>query len=220
VRVVIAGCGRVGTDLARSLADMGHDVSVIDDRADVFKKLGSTFDGTTHTGRSYDVGVLRDAGIEAADAFIAVTNSDNANLMSVQLAKKVFGVGRTIARLDDPSRADAYQALDVQYVAGAKLTSRVILEQVVENEFHHHVSFPDGDVEIVDIVLAEGVVGLTVQDLEIEGALRVAAVRRNGTTSIPHDSYELKPHDLVAVAAKSGIRKRVRRFLRERETSL
>ncbi|MCH8986141.1 MAG: NAD-binding protein, partial [Acidobacteria bacterium] len=70
MRVVIAGCGRVGSNLARSLADLGHDVSVIDDRPGVFKRLGSTFDGTTHDGRAYDVGILKDAGIESADAFI------------------------------------------------------------------------------------------------------------------------------------------------------
>lgn len=220
MRVVIAGCGRVGSNLARSLADLGHDVSVIDDRPGVFKRLGSTFDGTTHDGRAYDVGILKDAGIESADAFIAVTSSDNANLMSVQLAKKVFRVENTIARLDDPQRADAYQALDVQYVAGAQLTARVMLEQIVENEFHHHISFPDGDVEIVDIVLNDGVVGLTVEDLEIDGALRVAAVRRAGKTTIPSDDYELRPHDLVAVAAKAGVRRRVRRLLKERKASL
>ena len=129
---MIAGCGRVGGDLARRLADAGHDVSVIDDRPGVFKQLGSTFNGTMHEGLGYDVRVLREAGIEFADAFVAVTNQDNANVMAVQVAKQVFGVPRTIARLDDPMRADSYQALDIEYVAGARLTASVIQDREIK----------------------------------------------------------------------------------------
>ena len=105
MRIVIAGCGRVGSDLAIGLAEDGHDVSVVDHRDGVFRDLGTTFNGTTHHGVAYDIEVLREAGIEFADSFVAVTNSDNANLMSVQIAKQVFGVPHTIARLDDPAQS-------------------------------------------------------------------------------------------------------------------
>src|SRR5680860_413658 len=114
VRIVIAGCGRVGSDLAVTLSEEGHDVSVIDNTPGVFDRLGSTFNGTTHEGLGYDVRALREAGIELADAFVAATDSDNANAMAVQVAKRVFDVPKTIARLDDPAREEAYRALDVQ----------------------------------------------------------------------------------------------------------
>lgn len=213
MRIVIAGCGRVGSDLALTLSEEGHDVSVIDSRADVFERLGSTFNGTTHEGLGYDVGVLREAGIEHADAFVAATDSDNSNAMAVQVAKRVFGVPKTIARLDDPAREDAYRALDVQFVPGAKLTSKVIHEQLVREEFSFHVTFSGGDVEIVDIAVGPEGAGLTVAELELPDDLRVAAVSRGQRTFIPNGEFHLVEGDVVVAAARGGARKRIRRYL-------
>ena len=210
---MIAGCGRVGSDLALSLAEAGHDVSVIDDRPGTFKALGSTFNGTMHFGRAIDIRLLKEAGIEFADAFVAVTNSDNTNVMSVQLAKQVFGVPRTLARLDQPGRADSYRALNIEYIAGAKLTANVIYERIVEEEFTYHVTFSGGDVEIVEMTIADRVRGLTVADLQVDAELRVAAVRRGAKTHIPDDTFELRSGDLVVAAARSGVRSRVQRFI-------
>ena len=210
---MIAGCGRVGSDLALSLAEAGHDVSVSDDRPGTFKALGSAFTGTMHFGRAIDIRLLKEAGIEFADAFVAVTNSDNAIAMSVQLAKQVFGVPRTLARLDQPGRAESYRALDIEYVAGAKLTANVIFERIAEEEFTYHVTFSGGDVEIVEMVIAASVSGLDVGLLEIEDELRVAAVRRGAKTYIPDASFELRGGDMVVAAARAGVRNRVHRFL-------
>ncbi|HEU4319161.1 MAG TPA: NAD-binding protein [Acidimicrobiia bacterium] len=213
MRVVIAGCGRVGSDLALTLSEEGHDVSVIDSRQGVFDRLGSTFNGTTHEGLGYDVKVLKAAGIEYADAFIAATDSDNANAMAVQVAERVFGVPKTIARLDDPAREEAYRALGVQFVPGAKLTSKVIHEQIVREEFNFHVTFSGGDVEIVDMTVGPGGAGRKVADLEIPDDLRVAAVYRGHRTFIPDRDFVLAEGDLVVAAARIGARRKIRRFL-------
>lgn len=220
MRIVIAGCGRVGSDLAITLADEGHDVSVIDNRPGVFDRLGSTFNGTTHEGLGYDVRLLREAGIEFADAFVAATDSDNANAMAVQVAQRVFGVPKTIARLDDPAREDAYRALDVQFVPGAKLTSKVIHEQVVREEFSYHVTFSGGDVEIVEMIIGPEGAGLPVADLEVPDALRVAAVYRGHRTLIPDGDFALAEGDLVVAAARSGARKKIRRYVAVKEGRL
>ncbi len=217
MRIVIAGCGRVGSDLALTLSDEGHDVSVIDNRPGVFDRLGSTFNGTTHEGLGYDVRLLRDAGIEFADAFVAATDSDNANAMAVQVAKRVFGVPKTIARLDDPAREDAYRALDVQFVPGAKLTSRVIHEQIVREEFSYHVTFSGGDVEIVEMIIGPEGAGLPVADLEVPDVLRVAAVYRGHRTLIPDRDFNLAEGDLVVASARTGARKKIRRYLAVKE---
>ncbi len=217
MRIVIAGCGRVGSDLAQTLSEEGHDVSVIDNRPGGFDRLGSTFNGMTHEGLGYDVRLLRDAGIEFADAFVAATDSDNANAMAVQVAKRVFGVPKTIARLDDPAREDAYRALDVQFVSGAKLTSNVIHEQIVREEFSYHVTFSGGDVEIVEMIIGSEGAGLPVADLEVADDLRVAAVYRGQRTLIPDDDFALAEGDLVVAAARSGTRKKIRRYLAVKE---
>ncbi|MGH8946251.1 MAG: NAD-binding protein [Acidimicrobiia bacterium] len=213
MRIVIAGCGRVGSDLALTLAEEGHDVSVIDNMPGVFDRLGSTFNGTTHEGLGYDVRVLREAGIEFADAFVAATDSDNANAMAVQVAERVFGVPKTIARLDDPAREEAYRALNVRFVPGAKLTSKVIHEQLVSEEFSYHVTFPGGDVEVVEMIIGNAGEGLTVADLEMTDNLRVAAVYRNRRTIIPDDSFIVAEGDMVVAAARSGARKKIQRYL-------
>lgn len=199
------------------MAEEGHDVSIIDDRPGKLETLGSTFNGTTHFGRPIDIRLLKEAGIEFADAFAAVTDSDNINVMSVQLAKQVFGVPRTLARLDEPGRADAYRALDISYVAGAQLTANVIFERLVEEEFAYHVTFSGGDVEVVEMNLGANAKGLAVRDLEVENQLRVAAVRRGDRTYIPDGSFELREQDLVVAAARHGVRDRVRRYLQSSE---
>jgi trk system potassium uptake protein TrkA len=217
MRIVIAGCGRVGSDLALTLVDEGHDVSVIDMRPSNFERLGSTFNGITYEGLGYDVQVLRDAGIEVADAFVAATDSDNANAMAVQVAKRVFGVPTTIARLDDPAREEAYRALDVQFVPGAKLTSKVIHEQILREEFSFHVTFPGGDVEVVEMTIGPEGAGLAVEDFELPDNLRVAAVHRAHRTVIPGAGFALAEGDLVVAAARSGARNKIRRYLAVKE---
>ncbi|MFZ0492352.1 MAG: NAD-binding protein [Acidimicrobiia bacterium] len=213
MRIVIAGSGRVGGDLAHSFADRGHDVSVVDVDKSALELLGTTFNGSVHHGLAYDVETLREAGIEYADAFIAVTNSDNANLMSVQLAKQVFMVPTTIARLDDPFREPAYQELDIDYVPASRLVSRVILEKVVEREFDFHLTFETGEIEIVDMRLGRRVDGMTVSEIQVSGRLRVAAVRRGEDTVIPQDDFVLRPGDMIVAAARQGVSQKLRRYL-------
>lgn len=188
-------------------------MSVIDDRPGVFKALGSAFNGTTHFGRSIDIRLLKEAGIELADAFVAVTNSDNANVMSVQLAKQVFGVPVTLARLDEPARADSYRALDIEYVAGAKLIANVIFQMIAEHGFAYHLTFSAGDVEIVEMTLGEHANGRTVSDLEVDDQLRVAAIRRENHTFVPDAGFALRAGDLVVASARSGVRDRIRKYL-------
>jgi len=212
--IVIAGCGRVGSDLAHSLSEDGHDVSVVEEDASALDKLGTSFDGRTEIGLPYDVQTLRRAGIEGAHAFVAVANNDNQNLMAVQVAKKVFRVPITIARLDDPARADAYRALDVHYIPGAHLISRVIHEQILGKEFELHVTFSTGEVEVVEMVIGKNRKPLTVSGLEVDESLRVAAVRRAGRTYIPDGTFSLVEGDLVVAAAKRGVMRKVDKYLR------
>jgi len=194
-------------------------VSIIDDRPGKLEALGTTFNGTTHFGRTIDIRMLKEAGIEFADAFAAVTNSDNINVMSAQLAKQVFGVPRTLARLDDPGRADSYRALDISYVAGAQLTANVIFERLVDEEFAYHVTFSGGDVEVVEMNLGAKANGLTVEGLGVENQLRIAAVRRGDQTYIPESSFELRENDLVVAAARHGVLDRVHPYLQSDNTA-
>jgi trk system potassium uptake protein TrkA len=213
MRVVIAGCGRVGRQVAMLLSRAGEDVSVVDSRAEAAESLGKAFDGTFHAGLVYDVDVLEEAGIREADAFLAVTNSDNANLMAVQLAKEVFDVPIAIARLDDPAREESYRALKVSFVAGAHLVAKVMTEMIREPDFDYHVSFSTGNVQILELEVGRGAAGVSVRALEREGGIRVAAVRRGETVLVADDELVIEKGDIVVAAVRQGSEASLRVFL-------
>lgn len=217
MHVVIAGSGRVGSTLALWLADDGHDVTVIDTDQAALDDLGKHFNGATIRGMAYDVDALRQANLEPDDVFVAVTDSDNANLMAVEVAKEVFGVHRALARLYDPAREESYRQLGIQHVTGTKLIANVIYEQVVDVEFAYHVTFTDGDVEIVEFLLNHEADGLTIDRLEVRNKLKVAAVRRGEHTFIPPRRFELREGDLVVAAAREGVKRRIEHYLRDPE---
>ena len=215
MHIVIAGCGRVGSDLAQWLANDGHDVVVVDHDQTALDKLGKAFNGEVLLGEAFDVDVLRRANIEHADVFLAVTNSDNANLMAVAVTRNVFNVERAIARLYDPVREESYRRLGVNFITGTKLIANVFYEQVLDEEFSYHVTFAEGDVEVVEFTLGPAAAGLPVAELEIRNKLRVAAVQRGGETIIPGRRFELAENDLVVAAAREGVRRRVEHYLKD-----
>lgn len=116
MKVVILGCGRVGAHLARQLQEEGHHVTVVDEDSTTFSRLGPGFAGDLVVGTGIDEDVLRRAGIERADAFVAVTNWDNTNVMAAQVAREIFGVRRVICRIYEPLREEIYQDLGLETV--------------------------------------------------------------------------------------------------------
>jgi trk system potassium uptake protein TrkA len=129
--VIIMGCGRVGARLARLLSDAGHEVLVLDVNSHAFWRLGSDFKGRTMVGNGIDQDVLRRAGIERADAFAAVTQGDNRNIMAAQMAKYIFHVPRVVTRIYDPIRQDTYAALGLRAISPTVLGAEAILQALL-----------------------------------------------------------------------------------------
>jgi trk system potassium uptake protein len=129
---VILGCGRVGARLAYMLDQLGHNVSIIDQSRDAFKRLPEDFGGTEIIGLGIDEDILKQAGIENADVFAAVTNGDNTNIMASQIAKEIFRVPRVIARIYDPIREDTYHALGLETICPTTLITNTIAGSVLE----------------------------------------------------------------------------------------
>ena len=126
MRVVVLGCGRVGAMLAQLLVSEGHNVTVIDQDSDAFRRLGIDFpQSQTVIGNGTDVDVLRRAGLEEADAFVATTNGDNRNIMAAEIARLTFGVKKVLCRIYDPIRQETYNGLGLESICptivGAKL---------------------------------------------------------------------------------------------------
>lgn len=207
--IVIAGAGRVGGRLGTKLADEGHDVVIIDHRSSSLEDLGKAFNGVIIEGEAYDVDVLREAKVGTGDFFCALTDDDNINLMACEVVKVVFGLRRVLSRLQDPAREDSYRALGIPYISTTKLISEVIFERITSEEFDIHLTFGGGDVEMVEFTLGAGARGRSVADIEVEGLLRIAAVRRGRETFVPTADAGLQPGDLVVAAAHNGVRKRI-----------
>jgi trk system potassium uptake protein TrkA len=130
MKVIILGCGRVGIYLANSLDQAGHQVTVIDRNRDSFAKLGADYGGKMVLGTGIDEDVLKKAGIEMADAFVAVTNGDNTNAMAAQIAQHIFHVPHVVARLYDPVREETYRLLGLETVCSTVMGAERIREMV------------------------------------------------------------------------------------------
>jgi trk system potassium uptake protein TrkA len=131
VKVIIVGCGRVGSTMARALARDGHEVTIIDEKVSAFDRLGSDFRGNMVVGTGIDESILRRAGIEQADCFASVTNGDNRNIMAAQVAKVIFKVPRVITRIYDPIREEVYRELGMETVCSTRLIADLMLDYVI-----------------------------------------------------------------------------------------
>jgi trk system potassium uptake protein len=128
--VVIAGCGRVGSSLARDLGADGHEIAVIDENPDSFELLGDDFPGQFVIGPAIDWDILRQAGLDHADAFVVATDGDNTNIIVAQIAKAHFGVKCAVARVYDPARAELFAATGIRTVCPTRDAKELLLEAV------------------------------------------------------------------------------------------
>jgi len=199
--VIIVGCGRVGSELAKLLAGEGHNVVVVDKAQASFERLGGTFNGLTLTGNGFDLALLRQAGIEKADAFCAVTNGDNTNLISAQVAKKIFQVPKVIARVYDPQRAHIYAALGLNIISGTMLFASMLRDKIIESRFSSYL-IESKDLGIIEIEAKNGLLGKAIQEINMPGEFLVVAIRRMQGVIIPELETVLKEKDILMAAVK------------------
>lgn len=207
--VIIAGCGRVGAELAKLLSGEGHDVVIIDKSRESFSRLGDTFNGLTMVGNGFDLALLKQVGIEKADAFCAVTNGDNTNLISAQVAKKIFRVPKVFARVYDPQRAHIYAALGLDIISGTMLFSSMLRDKIIESRFSSYL-IESKDLGVIEIEVKDGLVGKTIQDINISGEFIVTAIRRMQGVIIPDPRTVLKNKDILMGVVKVSSLQEVR----------
>lgn len=131
MNVIIMGCGRVGAQLAETLIKDGHRVTVLDIDPNSFKRIPPDFGGVALLGDGTDEDALRKAGIEDAEAFIAVTQSDNRNIMAAQIAKHIFKVPRVMCRIYDPLREEIYHTLGLEAISPTSIFTKLLKEKLV-----------------------------------------------------------------------------------------
>ncbi|MGH3754156.1 MAG: potassium channel family protein [Pseudonocardiaceae bacterium] len=204
MHVVIMGCGRVGAGLALALQRLGHDVAVIDQNLQAFRRLGADFHGQQVRGNGFDRQVLIEAGIERAGAFAAVSSGDNSNIISARVARETFGVAHVVARIYDPKRAAVYERLGIHTVATVPWTTDRFLRMLLPDGVATAWRDPSGTVAVLQLPLHEGWAGRSVNDLEEHTGARIAFIVRFGTAVLPHHHTVLQADDQVYAAAVSG----------------
>jgi trk system potassium uptake protein TrkA len=134
MKILIMGCGRVGARLAAVMDEEGHQVTVLDNDTYSFRRLPPSFGGTALFGNGIDEEALKKAGIEETDVFIALTQGDNRNVMSCQMAKHVFNVPRVMCRIYDPLREEMYGALGLETISPTKVFVQLLKEKIDNSE--------------------------------------------------------------------------------------
>jgi trk system potassium uptake protein TrkA len=133
VKVLVIGCGRVGSSVALELNRQGWDVTAVDEKEDALHRLGENWSGAFVVGHGMDMSVLRAAGIEDADALVVATDGDNTNLVIGQVATKRFGIETTVVRVLDPARAALYKDLGLWTVCPTSTAIEILTEAVTSS---------------------------------------------------------------------------------------
>ena len=131
MNVVIMGCGRVGAQLANLLDADEHTITILDLNDNSFRRLSSSFGGTALVGDGTDIESLKKAGIEQADAFVAVTEGDNRNIMAAQIAKYIFNVKKVVCRIYDPLRKDVYESAGLEAISPTTVFAQILKEKLL-----------------------------------------------------------------------------------------
>lgn len=185
MHVVIAGCGRVGSQLTVNLVRHGHTISIIDKQARAFERLPPGFEGQTLVGMAFDRQTLEEAGIRDAGAFIAVTNGDNSNIVSARVAKEAYNIERVVARIYDPRRAEIYRRLGIKTVATVRWASSEIYDLLFHGIEHAELAIGNGEIVLLRIEVGAQLAGKRIETMTEPGRSLVVAIDRMGTPTIP-----------------------------------
>jgi len=196
---VIMGCGRVGSTLAHILEAQSHTVAIIDSNESAFRRLGGSFAGRRVTGIGFDRDTLREAGIEEAQAFAAVSSGDNSNILAARVARETFGVHNVVARIYDPRRAEVYQRLGIPTVATVRWTADQMIRRLFPEGVQALWRDPTGVVDLVEVHVDDTWFGRTVRDVQDATGARVAFLNRIGESIIPAGDTVIQEGDLVHV---------------------
>ncbi|MFC7259327.1 potassium channel family protein [Streptomyces lutosisoli] len=213
MRVIIAGCGRTGSTLAVQLVAEGHDVRLIDRLPKTRKLLPTGFPGQFHAGNAFSRTVLEAAGIEHADAFVAVTSGDSSNIVSARTAKETYRVPIVLARIYDPHRADIYRELGIPTVGSVRWTVHEIHQMLLHRHLTPELTFGNGETLLVRSELPAYLTGRRLTECEVDGEIRVVEVTRAGRSLVPAHSTPAEPGDLVTFAVAATALGRLRGFL-------
>jgi trk/ktr system potassium uptake protein len=218
--VVIAGGGKIGANLARTLLRDGHEVTLIEQRRDRFERLEDEFEHVVMHGDATEIFVLERGGIQRPPSIVvAVTGDDEDNIVICQLAREKYGVEKVIARVNDPRNQVHFDLLGVSPTVCATSSIMALIEhEVPEHGLVHLLELPKENVEIVEVQISPDATcsGQSIAQIELPEGARLISVKRNGQFEIAEGSTVLQPGDQVLAILQPGKEDELRRVLLKR----
>jgi len=212
--IVIVGCGRVGVELALSIAHQGHNVTIVDPKEQAFDRLGPDFRGRTVRGEAFDPDVLKRAGLATAHGFAAVTSSDSVNIVTARVARDHFQIPHVVARVYNPRRAPIYEKLGLQTVASSSWGAQRIEQLLLHSGVQSLCSAGHGEVQVYELIITAAWNGRRLSDLIPAGEALAVALTRGGKATLPTADATLLSQDILQVSATAPGATRLRRALR------
>ncbi|NMC80031.1 MAG: TrkA family potassium uptake protein [Chloroflexi bacterium] len=203
MKVIIIGCGRLGTELANRLYRQGHEVSVVDNTASAFNNLPADFEGRLIEGDALNRDVLHRAGMEHAEAVAAVTSQDSLNLAVGHIARSVYNVNTVIARNYSPLNRPLFEVFGLQVVSSTSWGAQRIEEMITHPEVRTVFSAGNGEVEIYEIIVPPEWNQRTLKELLSGQSCSVVAVTRAGKAFIPSPETVFRTGDILHVSSTS-----------------
>ena len=213
MKIIIVGCGRIGSGLAQALDKAGHEVYVIDSNPATFSNLNPAFKGKTIEGIGFDRDVLLKARIDRADAVAAVTSSDESNAVIAQLAREAYRVPKVVARMYDRQKAEIYRRLGVLTLSSTAWGIRRAMDLINYSPLNTVANLGSGDVDLVEIEVPSLLIGRQARELMLSGEVIVAAVVRGNKTFIPTMGTTFEKDDLIYLAVATASTGRLKRLL-------
>lgn len=213
MRMIIVGCGRVGSGLARALDKRGHAVTVIDMNTAAFEKLGKGFKGQCIEGVGFDREALLQAGIERADGVAGVTSSDETNVVVANAARRFFQVPNVAARVYDPRLAEIFNRLGLRTITPTTWGVNRLVDLLCHAEMNTVLSLGNGELDIVREDVPPMLVGRTVHELTLQSEIAVIAMVRNGKAFLPTLGTVLQAGDVVYLSALATSMDRLHKLL-------
>lgn len=213
MRDIIVGCGHLGASLAMNLEMMGHDVTIIDNDEESFKKLPPAFTGIKVSGFGIDRKILNTVQLNQVDALVACTNDDETNALLARIAKNEYHVPRVIALIYDPRTADIYQSFGIQTISLVSWGIQRVTELLNYDQLDTVWTPANGQVEMIRVETPPLLVGHTIEELMILGEIRVVAISRGNQSFIPVSGTILQPHDIIYIAVINTAKNKLKTML-------
>jgi trk system potassium uptake protein len=218
VKIIVVGCGRLGSELAVRLFLRGHEVTIVDRQKSAFINLPITFTGRLIEGDALNRDVLHRARIEQADALAAVTNSDALNMVVGQAASNVFNVPRVVVRNYDPDLRSIYEVFGLQMVSSTSWGAQRIEEMMYHSQIRTIFSAGNGEVEIYEVTVPEHWDKKSLSKLVVGTEYAIAALTRSGRSLLPALDMTLQTGDVLHISATfEGIEELRKRLSGDRE---